>query len=551
MNKYIIYLRKSTDREDKQVLSLDSQREEMNIIVKRDGLCIIKTFEESHSAKAPGRPVFNEMIETIEKGEANSILTWGINRLSRNSIDTGKIIYLLDQDKLMEIKVPSLTFSNTPENKYMLAMFGSQAKLENDSKGRDVKRGLKSKAEKGWFPGHTPIGYIHEPNKVKGYTKIINDPERYDSIKRLWELMFTGKYNPIQLLEIANNKLMIRTRRGNPIARSTIYKILKNPFYCGEFYYPQKLQKLYHGGHNPMITKEEFNLVQRMLKKRDNPRPQKQEFNYRGPIRCGECGAKITSEHRSKKQKNGNIHEYTYYHCTKRRTKNCSQKYIEEKELTKQIVKILKDIELPDEFHKWAMIQVIKLAKNEANERNRIIRDNQRIYNGCLKDIDEMIKMKAKNLITDEDYHRNMDCLNQRRNRLRKSSNQADIKIDKQIKEVNSFFDFAEKVRNKFSHGDIQARKEVFMNLCSNLLLKDGKLTIDGPKSLIALSRLSMEVKTTHENVRTSTLPISIKDFEELYSKSPTLLRIVNNVRTEIVKAGDIYIPDIVTQGQI
>src|SRR3989344_4393343 len=104
--KYLVYARKSSEQEDKQVLSISSQRDELNKIVKDLKLSIVKVFEESHSAKEPGRPIFNEMMSCLSRGEANGILIWNPNRISRNSMDTGQVIYFLDLGKLLEVRTP-------------------------------------------------------------------------------------------------------------------------------------------------------------------------------------------------------------------------------------------------------------------------------------------------------------------------------------------------------------------------------------------------------------------------------------------------------------
>jgi DNA invertase Pin-like site-specific DNA recombinase len=103
--KYFIYARKSSESEDRQVQSIDDQINKLKEIADTLNLEIKKTYTESKSAKKPdNRPLFSEMLQRIENGEAQGILCWHINRLSRNPIDSGKISWLLQQGIIKSIQ---------------------------------------------------------------------------------------------------------------------------------------------------------------------------------------------------------------------------------------------------------------------------------------------------------------------------------------------------------------------------------------------------------------------------------------------------------------
>jgi len=139
--KYCLYARKSTEQDEKQALSIESQIKEMTDIAAREDLEIVEIKRESHSAKAAGqRPVFNEIISEIQSGKFTGIMTWAPDRISRNAGDLGQVVDLFDQKKLIEIRTYSQSFKDNPNEKFLLMILGSQAKLENDQKSQNVKR---------------------------------------------------------------------------------------------------------------------------------------------------------------------------------------------------------------------------------------------------------------------------------------------------------------------------------------------------------------------------------------------------------------------------
>ncbi|MCC6520869.1 recombinase family protein [Candidatus Nomurabacteria bacterium] len=184
---YCLYARKSTEQEDKQVLSIDSQIQEMEKMARNEGLEIVVTKKESHSAKEAGqRPVFNEIVEELKEGRFSGILTWAPDRIARNAGDLGRIVDLMDQQKLVEIRTFGQKFSNTPNDKFMLMILGSQAKLENDNKVINVKRGLRARFQMGLWPCTAPTGYLNSKN-VDKRCHVEIDPVRAPIIKQIFE----------------------------------------------------------------------------------------------------------------------------------------------------------------------------------------------------------------------------------------------------------------------------------------------------------------------------------------------------------------------------
>ena len=193
--KYVLYARKSTESEEQQILSIDSQIKEMLTMAERDHLEVVEIKKESHSAKEAGqRPVFNEIIDEIKSGKFNGILTWAADRISRNAGDLGRIVDLMDSGKLIEIRTYGQKFTNSPNEKFLLMILGSQAKLENDNKVVNVKRGLRARCEMGLWPCTAPTGYLNSTSKEKSCHVEI-DPHRAPAIKKMFEKIAYAKYS--------------------------------------------------------------------------------------------------------------------------------------------------------------------------------------------------------------------------------------------------------------------------------------------------------------------------------------------------------------------
>jgi len=348
MDKYFLYIRKSTDEDDRQVLSLDAQETELRELAEKENLTIVDTFRESQTAKEPGRPIFNSMLDRIEKGEASGILAWHPDRLARNSVDGGKIIFLIDSEKIKFLKFPTFWFEATPQGKFMLNIAFGQSKYFVDNLSENTKRGLRQKLRRGEMPGYAPLGYL---NDLRTHT-MIKDPERFRLVKKIFELYSTGNYS----LKDLRDKIFdigLLTRNEKMLSVSMVQSILKNPFYYGMFRYNGEL---WQGKHEPMIAKKLFDKCQKVLSDRSRPQKRKiKEFAFRGLLFCGECGCAITSE----TQKGHN-----YYRCTKKRGK-CSQGYIREEVLADQINKQIQKVSLPPS---WADKMIAELEKDKEQE---------------------------------------------------------------------------------------------------------------------------------------------------------------------------------------
>ncbi len=343
--KYCLYARKSSETEERQILSIDSQVKEMLEIGQRDNLEVVEIKRESHSAKDSGRrPVFAQMLKEINEGKFGGILTWAPDRLSRNAGDLGCLVDLMDQKILQEIRTYGQRFTNSPNEKFLLMILGSQAKLENDNKSVNVKRGLRTKVEMGLWPSVAPTGYLNEKRSDrKGY--VIIDPYRSPVIKQMFEKVAREELSGRKLYQWLKD-IRFKARSGKPLSLSNVYSILKNPFYYGTFEFPKNSGNWYAGKHTPIITKELYDKVQEQLAKESHARINNKEFAFTRLLTCGLCGSGVTAEEKFKKLKDGSVNRHVYYGCTRSRDLNCKCGYIREEDLIKQLIDLLDKINL-------------------------------------------------------------------------------------------------------------------------------------------------------------------------------------------------------------
>lgn len=475
MSKYVIYARKSTESEDRQVLSIDSQINELKAVAARFGIEVSCVLQESMSAKAPGRPIFNKLMEDVEAGRIAGILCWKLDRLARNPVDGGRIIWCIKNNRL-RILTPGQGYSAEEDNTILMYVEFGMAQKYIDDLGKNVRRGNKTKLEMGWLPGSAPLGYI---NKLDDHT-IVPDPERFDLVRKMWDLLLTGAYSPQQIREIANNQWGFRTRKtkrmgGRPIAQSSVYRLFKNPFYYGMINRLSEGERgSFQGSHQAMITEEEFWQAQRILGN-PAPRPKSKEFSFTGYIRCGECGCMITAEEKVKKSGR----HYTYYRCTKKKEDvACSQKCSPVKEIEKQISELLEKISIPQPFILWAIEELRTVNQGESSDRTHIYVTLQKSYNEVQAKLDRLLDLRLRDLLSDEEFSKGKTHLLAEQAKLKEKMGDTEQRAENWMQKVEEAFDFAMHATYWFENGDLQEKRRVFARLGSNFVLKDGNLSL-------------------------------------------------------------------------
>lgn len=466
-----IYVRKSTESEDRQVQSLDDQLKILQEIAVREGFSVVEIISESKSAKEPGqRPGFKTLIELIELGKIEGILTWHINRLTRNLVDGGQIAHLLSAGTLQMIRTPDRTF-RSEDNVLLLAIENGVATSYIHDLSKAVRRGMDSKAAKGWIPGKPPVGY-----KNNAETREIDlDPVRAPLVRKAFEIALTRSSSVAEITrEMKRLGLTGRSKKrsAKALSNAAIHKILKNPFYCGT---PSYKGTIIAGAHQPLVTKSEFDLVQINLKRLGNPKHRSEiPPAFAGTFKCKECRAAIVFESKTKTiAKSGATTTYGYYHCSGSR--GCKRISIRDKAVSELSKEFVDRMTISPSFAKWCWEATQNSATQESSEIRESIDETRNVLENDLQRLDTLTIRYVDGDIQKSTYLRVKSSLEQaietRRDVLRRIENREAVAMAY----IRQKLDAAENA-SRYEIGDQNLRRQILVSLGIGHVMNQGRI---------------------------------------------------------------------------
>lgn len=552
-SKYFIYCRKSSDSEDKQIASLPDQIKVMTEFAKKNELKTVDVLTESKSAFKPGRPVFNEMLKRLEKGEADGVLSWDPSRIARNSLDSGMFIYLMDKGVLKELKTSQKTFYSTSNDKMSLNIEFTMSKKSSDDLSVNVHRGNRNKFfELKEWGGVAKPGYLNYTDSMTKENHIKTDPDRFSMIQKAIFRILDGTHTPMESLRALNNEgyLTRKTAKlgGRPLSKASFYRILSDPYYCGT------MKRIIDGNcelgeshHQSMISEDQFDLLQIRLGKKGKPRYGKNDFPYKGLLQCGECTGSVTCEekwqiicpicktkfHRGRKtdgcpncqtkiedMADPKILHYMYYHCTKRVHKNCSQESVSLEKLEGKIDSTIQEFEIDKDYFNFAVDHLGELNLIEEQDQT----EARERFNKRLDEIKWNLRNLVKLRIRGENINEEINNEKQRiydeeENKLISEQKEINGKVnnlsqqqEKSVELTKETFDFAYYARGNFTTGDDPTKEKIASKLGSNLTIKDKELRIDGDYSFFLIKKGKEEIKEIINSLEPEKRPKSSKE---------------------------------------
>lgn len=459
---YVIYARKSTESEDRQILSIDAQERELFELAKKEGLTVTRVFKESMSAKDTGRPVFAEMLNFLRKEGVCGILTWKIDRLARNLVDGGIVIDLLQRGIIGCIRTHD-RICLPSDNVLMLSVeFGMANQYVRDLSA-NVKRGNREKLARGEWPNHAPLGYI---NDKATKTIAVDEPKR-KYVVRAFELYATGTHSYKDISDILFNE-GLRTNSGGKVYRGHIQRMLANPFYMGVM---ERHGKYYPGKHETIISKLLFDTVRQVSIDESRPRQKTLFFPLRSFLLCATCGCRLTAS-----RKKG----HDYYYCTNGK-QGCDEHktYMRGEFLYPLVASILDDLQFDEE--------TVEIMYQAARERSSTSTSYAEQTSKTLHASLESLTAKESRLldsylaeqIPQALYEEKMRNLANERVTLEKqigTTRKQSPSPEDALEPIKKVFLEASRARKEFLRGDEQKKHKILERSLWNLSIKDRKI---------------------------------------------------------------------------
>jgi hypothetical protein len=239
--------------------------------------------------------------------------------------------------------------------------------------------------------------------------------------------------------------------------------------------------------------------------------------------RCGQCGSAIVSDYKYRKQKNGNEHEWIYARCLKRNKPNCTQRHTTQQVFEQQAIELLESIEIPQDFHEWAIGALRESTAQEAASRDVILSTHRKNYDACVRKLDSLIDMRANNEITEEEFAKKKIAVTAEKDRAMDILNEVDNRVEHWMKYAEEALTFAKTAKERFENGDVDTRRAILLTLGTNLTLKDHKLSISLVKPLLIVKKAAEEVRAIHKACEPQKDQVKVGDLVKVYSENPIL----------------------------
>lgn len=517
---HLIYARKSTESEDRQVLSIDSQIQELKELALRRGIAVAEVLEEAHSAKAPGRPVFGDLMRRIHRGEIAGVLCWKMDRLARNHFDTGQVLQALADGKLPSVTTTDRTYTADGNDRFLGNFELGMATKYIDDLRQNVKRGNRARFQRGWPNFRPPVGYIED----RVTKTVIKDPERFDVIRRAWDLILSGAMRPSRVLRVLNDQWQFRTRKttrrgGAPLSHRQLYDLFSNHFYTGVI--RLKSGETYQGAFPAMVTQEEFVRTQHILGRVEHNGNSRHEFAYSGVLSCANCSRILVGEQHVKPSGT----RYVYYRCHRRGSDaKCSEPTLPERLYEDQVAADLERMRLPEGVASWIRRNLERSLGQELAQRGVSRESGERALKDVRDESENLLTLRLRGLVDDETFVRRRNEITDRQTAIRVELERPQATPAELLGRFDAILEFARRAPESLRNGTPVQRRQIVQTIGSNWQVGGRKAlySAKAPFSTLARTATSADWWTITHEIRTWLVGSGALQVPTLLSTTPS-----------------------------
>lgn len=466
MNKAVIYARVSSKEQEKEGFSIAAQIKLLEEHAQKLGLHIEDIYTDAETAKKSGRHQFKAMVERVIKDKTiGFILVEKTDRLTRNFQDYVLVDELIQKRDVEVHLVKEGEILSQRAKSHTKLIHGIKVVLAKnfiDNLSEETSKGMAEKAAQGHWPTTAPYGYRN--NKE---TRLIDvDPVKSVYVQRAFALYATGEYSISRLINKLHGEGFIFRPSTIKPSTSNMHHILTNLFYTGRFVF----KGMEYAGHHPqLVSKEQFNRVQRILKQGNKPDFTKRTIAFANLLTCGHCGCTVTGDIKAKGR-------YIYYRCTHYKQK-CPDKYIREEKLQTAFLDIIQGLTIDDTQYQWmvdGLKQVNATKDQEIAERRDVLTSEISRLNGRLS---ELYEDKLDGLIDATFYQRKAQEGKERLVRLEEQLAAVGKAGETQMTLGLQILEFAKSAHSVFVQMPAIEQARLLRIVLSKCELKGGKLT--------------------------------------------------------------------------
>ena len=464
----VAYARVSSKEQEVGGFSISAQQRLLRDYAAERDLPIVKEFVDVETAKRAGRTNFQEMITYLKRNSASCrvILVEKTDRLYRNIKDW---VTLDDLDLEIHLVKEGVVLSDDARStdKFMHGIRVLMAKNYVDNLSEEATKGMREKARQGLWPSRAPLGYMNTVRE-DGKRVIAPDPERWETVKRLFDLAAAGGHSLADLARVAKDEGLTGQYGKKPVNKATVHHVLHNRIYTGDFVWRGELHS---GVHTPMISHGQWETVQevlsgRYLKQRHKAR---RDFAFSGLMTCGHCGCAVVGE--LKKER------YIYYHCTGHRQK-CPEPYVREEVLAERFGRILDGLALSPEILGWVRTALQQSHEDERRFHQEAVDRLQGQYARVQQRLEALYIDKLDGTIDTETYDRLARKWQDDQVEVRRRLAEHEAADRSYMDQGVELLELAANARRLYDQQSPAEKRRLLGFVLSNCSWKDGELTI-------------------------------------------------------------------------